>query len=245
MAITQGHGNPSWTWDEAVLALDLYFDCNGKIPGPNDPRVQRVSELLRAFPHHAEAARQESFRNPAGVAFKLQNLRQVATGKGLSNVSKIDREVWETLGNDPARTKNLAEQISAGVELLGQTPEADSEDEFAEGKIVTQTHIRRERNRSLRNKVIEKHKNGMGLYCDVCGTAGSDVDPELREAMFECHHIIPLEESAERKTRLSDLALLCASCHRLIHRAISYKKRWVSIDEAKKLIAPRQHDTST
>lgn len=88
MARTQGHGNPKWTRDETVLALDLYFDLNGKVPSGADKRVQTLSELLRRFPYHAEASRQESFRNPDGVAFKLQNLRQVATGKGLGNVSE-------------------------------------------------------------------------------------------------------------------------------------------------------------
>lgn len=243
MAITHGHGNPSWTWDEAVLALDLYFECNGKIPGPSDPRVMKLSELLRAFPHHSEAARKSSFRNPAGVAFKLQNLRQVATGKGLSNASKVDHEVWKALGNNPERAKDLAKKISEGVELLARTPKNDIDDEFEEGKILTQTHFRRERNRSLRTKVIDQYKSGAGLSCEVCGSTGEEVAPELRDAMFECHHIVPLGESTERRTRMKDLALLCASCHRLIHRAIAHNRRWVSIEEAKNLITPYRPTT--
>ncbi len=56
----------------------------------------------------------ESFRNADGVAFKLQNIRQVATGKGLGNVSRTDRAVWKELGNDPKRVKELGELIRAG-----------------------------------------------------------------------------------------------------------------------------------
>src|SRR2546428_7519523 len=104
MARTQGHGNPNWTRDETILALDLYLDLRGQIPSEDDNRVRELSALLRRYPYHAVAARRESFRNPAGVAFKLQNLRQVATGKGLANVSDTDRLVWGELGNDPART---------------------------------------------------------------------------------------------------------------------------------------------
>lgn len=81
MARTQGHGNPKWTRDETILALNLYFELGGRIPPGNDSRVQELSELLRRFPYHANASRRESFRNPDGVAFKLQNLRQVATGR--------------------------------------------------------------------------------------------------------------------------------------------------------------------
>src|SRR5262245_1062151 len=93
MAVTHGHGHPNWTRDETILALDLYFDCKGRIPSGSDDRVQALSELLRAFPYHSRAARKESFRNADGVAFKLQNLRQVNTGKGLGNFSKMDRAV--------------------------------------------------------------------------------------------------------------------------------------------------------
>ncbi len=83
MAVTHGHGNPNWTRDEVILALDLFFDCDGNVPGKSDERVKALSDLLRTFPYHSVAARKASFRNPDGVAFKLQNIRQVATGKGL------------------------------------------------------------------------------------------------------------------------------------------------------------------
>ena len=105
MTVTHGHGNPDWTRDEVVLALDLYFGCNGSIPSKSDARVVALSKLLRVFPYHANAARRESFRNPDGVVFKLQNLRQVATGKGLGNVSRTDREVWGELGNNQRRVR--------------------------------------------------------------------------------------------------------------------------------------------
>lgn len=88
MAVTQGHGNPPWKRDEVLLALELYFDTAFSVPGPNDPRVEELSQTLQRLPYHGGAARQPRFRNPAGVAFKLQNLRQVATGKGLGNYLK-------------------------------------------------------------------------------------------------------------------------------------------------------------
>lgn len=38
------------------------------------------------------------------------------------------------------------------------------------------------------------------------------------EGYIECHHVIPLHASGEVKTRLEDLVLICANCHRMIHR---------------------------
>src|SRR5712664_780615 len=193
MAVTHGHGNPNWTRDEVILALDLYFDCKGSIPGQSDPRVAALSELLRAFPHHSVAARKESFRNADGVAFKLQNLRQVATGKGLSNVSRTDRGVWEELGKDPKRTKQLASLIRAGLEIVDAVKDdSNSDEEFAEGKVVTEAHILRERDPKLRERLLEKRRSSGGLKCDICGCTTDGHAPPLREAIFEAHHILPL-----------------------------------------------------
>lgn len=234
MAITHGHGNPKWTRDEIILALDLYFECNGKIPGRSDPRVKALSDILRAFPHHSAAARKESFRNPDGVGFKLQNIRQVATGKGLGNVSRTDREVWNELGHDPERTKQHANLIRSGIEVVeGAADNLSADDIFAEGKVVTETHVRRERDPKLRKRLLEQRRKSGELTCDICSCAPSDHPPHLGEAVFEAHHVIPLAFGQERKTQLKDMSLLCANCHRMVHSAIAQAKRWLSIAEAK------------
>ncbi|MBV7569653.1 HNH endonuclease [Pseudomonas sp. PDM27] len=234
MAVTKGQGNPDWSREEVILALNLYHAFDGKIPGSDDERVCELSKTLRGFPHHSHAARDETFRNPAGVAFKLQNLRSVSTGRGLSNTAKIDREIWAELGTDPIRTHELAEIIRYSTEAVVGLLSDDVEEEFAEGKSATRVHVERERRSKLRKEVIAKRLKLGDLECDVCGEAGGNVEPAIRDSMFECHHIIPLSMIGETKTKVKDMALLCASCHRLLHRAIAKKKQWISIEEAKK-----------
>jgi 5-methylcytosine-specific restriction protein A len=231
MAVTHGHGNPDWTRDETILALDLYFDCGGKIPSGTDKRVQELSRLLRSLPYHVRAARKASFRNPDGVAFKLQNIRQVATGKGLSNVSKMDRVVWEEFGDNPEATEQHAELIKAGIEISDLAEDDPDEDvEFAEGRVATEAHKRRERNPKLRKKLLHKKRKLGPLVCEICGC----IEPAspFGEAIFEAHHVLPLAAGSERRTKLSDLALLCANCHRMLHRAISAKRQWIDMPEA-------------
>ena len=236
MAVTHGHGNPKWTRDETIIALDLYFDSAGTIPSSSDERVIEVSRLLRALPYHDQAARKASFRNPDGVSFKLQNLRQVATGKGLGNVSKMDRFVWEELGDQPNEVKRLADLIKAGIEIAASEDDSHGDEfEFAEGRTVTEAHKRRERNPNLRKTLISKKRKTGRLACEICG--GIEPDGPLGESMFEAHHIVPLAAAGEeRKTKLKDLALLCANCHRMLHRAISTEKRWIAIPEARNLL---------
>jgi 5-methylcytosine-specific restriction protein A len=234
MAVTKGQGNPDWTREEVILALDLYNAFGGKIPGSDDERVCELSRTLRAFPHHSDAAREESFRNPAGVAFKLQNLRSVATGRGLSNTAKIDREIWAELGTDPIRTHELAKIVLYSTAVVVDFPSNDIEEEFAEGKSATRVHVERERRPQVRKEVIAARLKLGCLACDLCGETGSNVEPAIRDSMFECHHIIPLSIIGETKTKVKDMALLCACCHRLLHRAIAKNKQWFSMEEAKK-----------
>lgn len=119
MAVTKGHGNPAWTRDETVLALDLYFEPDANVPSPKAPEIKSLSDLLRSLPYHAEAAKQPTFRNPDDVAFKLINIRQLATGGGLGNVSNMDRQVWAEFGQRPDHVRQIADAIKTGITIVG------------------------------------------------------------------------------------------------------------------------------
>lgn len=93
MPVTKGAGNADWTWDETILALDLYYRRGGPVER-SDKEVVALSDYLRAsdFVPTAEGRKPNS-RNADGVALKLQNLKSaLEPGRGLSS-SKRDREV--------------------------------------------------------------------------------------------------------------------------------------------------------
>jgi 5-methylcytosine-specific restriction protein A len=239
MAVTHGHGNPNWNRDETILALDAYFALAGKNPSAKDPQIIALSQTLRALPYHGDAARTPTFRNPDGAAFKVQNLRSRETGKGLGNVSRMDRAIWDEFGANPAEVTRLAALIRAGIAADHQaaTPYVDEADdiEFYEGRLLTQSHMRRERSGGLRRALLKK-RQGDALHCDICGEAHAALPPELRAAAFEAHHIVPIAAVGESATKLSDVALVSATCHRLLHRLIALKRAWVGIAEAQILI---------
>lgn len=236
MAVTQGHGNPHWTRDETFLALDLYFALDGKVPSPRATEVKALSEILRSLPYHAEAAKQPTFRNPDGVGFKLMNLRQVATGKGLGNVSNMDRLIWAEFGQRRSEVREIAAAIKAGIVIVGSEPIPEVEQELPEGRLLTALHMRRERNPKVRKMLLDARRPH-GLRCEVCDLTRPSLEMSMQEAMFEAHHLVPLADAGERKTKLADLSLLCASCHRLIHRAMILRSRPVNVDEARTLVA--------
>jgi 5-methylcytosine-specific restriction protein A len=237
MAKTQGHGNPNWSRDETILALDLYLQLGGVVPSPRSEAISQLSARLRSLPYHAEAAKQPTFRNPDGVGFKLMNIRQVATGKGLGNVSNMDRQVWAEFGQRPDEVRRIAAAIQSGIAIVGSEQLPEVEQELPEGRLLTALHLRRERHPKVRKMLIDARGHG-GLRCEICDLSRPDLEISMQEAIFEAHHLVPLADAGERKTKLADLALLCACCHRLLHRAMVSEAKWMGLEEARAIISP-------
>ena len=87
-----------------------------------------------------------------------------------------------------------------------------------------------------------RRKSNGSLTCDACGDGPKTADDLLSDAGFEAHHTIPLQQAGPQgtATRVGDLALLCATCHRLLHRAMQVRKTWLSIEDFKAVLASRE-----
>jgi 5-methylcytosine-specific restriction protein A len=214
--------NPPWTRDELILALDLYFRVGRKHEGPAHPEVVQLSQHLNALPMHG-AQQRADFRNPAGVAMKLANylaLDPDYPGTGLQRGNRLERDVWDTFAGDPARLRATAAAILAGQGALRALPPVPEEEEFPEGAVLTRLHTARERNRRLitQKKAAVLAATGH-LACEVCQFDFAARYGALGHGFAECHHTVPLAAlPTHTGTRLSDLAILCANCHRMIHR---------------------------
>lgn len=58
------------------------------------------------------------------------------------------------------------------------------------------------------------------LECEVCRFDFVKTYGQLGYGFAECHHTVPVSELTEgHKTKLSDLAIVCANCHRMLHKA--------------------------
>jgi hypothetical protein len=81
-------------------------------------------------------------------------------------------------------------------------------------------HAYKERDRTLSKKAKKhyKSKNGGKLYCIACGLDPEELYSEQGDRCIEAHHKIPIEElQPDSITRVDDLLMVCASCHRVIH----------------------------
>src|SRR5262249_37005848 len=98
--------NPTWTRDELILALDLYFRAGGVQLGATNPEVVQLSQLLNRLSIHTAETRNADFRNPQGVSMKLGNFLALDPhypGAGLQRGGKRDQEVWHEFADDVPR----------------------------------------------------------------------------------------------------------------------------------------------
>lgn len=235
MPITRGSGNPDWTRDETVLALDLLYRR-----GPlnrDHPEVLELSNLLRMANFVPTEKRKENFRNNHGVGLKLQNLMSALDSSRKLSASQTDRDIVAAYPRSKAtELADVASRIRAAIqgpdEVSVERTGSHEEEEFVEGRIITAQH--RFRDRRIRLKFLRQTADEQ-LSCAVCSFAPSpNLDRSLRESFFEAHHIVPLAaDKGDRTTRLTDVALVCAGCHRFIHRLIVLTSSWVTIAEAR------------
>jgi 5-methylcytosine-specific restriction enzyme A len=231
--------NPAWARDELILALELYFEA-GQL-GPRDQRVMELSELLNGLGIHPEPPDAAHFRNVNGVCLKLANFRALDPldpAEGMPRGGRGDREVFDEFTDDRLRLRRVAHAIREAA--LGRDvypiPEED-EDSVSEGRLLYRRHRQRERNRGLVSRKQKAVLKDTGrLACEVCGFEFGDAYGEHGSDYIEVHHRRPLAESGPTRTRLTDLAVVCANCHRMLHRG----KPWPSVQQLRVLYEAQQ-----
>lgn len=105
---------------------------------------------------------------------------------------------------------------------LGADPDLDAieGDGVIEGEARLVAHLHRERNPALAKRKKEEVLRTTGrLACEACDFEFGKVYPVIGDNFCEVHHRAPLAlASKARVVKLADLAILCANCHRMIHR---------------------------
>ena len=238
--------NAPWIRDELILALDLYVKHSGNPPGKGSSEIEELSKLLNTLGLARGQAGQGTYRNANGAYMKVMNFRRFdphftsAGKKGLSHGNRLEEAVWNDFANEPAKLASVAAAIRATLtsdegQKLAQDLPVDDDFEAAEGKVLTAVHRRRERNRTLIEKRKQKALNETGdLRCEGCGMSFEERYGEVGRGFIEVHHTRPVHQlKPGDKTRISELALVCANCHRMIHR----RRPWLSISDLKAIAA--------
>jgi len=138
----------------------------------------------------------------------------------MSRGSRLDAIIWDQYADHPDELRRIADAIRAAAAstLLPAIPEAD------EGRLLARMHRFPERDRKLveRKKVTVLARQGSLLARCAASTSPR---PTARSASGSSKpSTSSLAQAGVTTTRLTDLALVCSDCHRMLHRA----GHWIS-----------------
>lgn len=150
-------------------------------------------------------------------------------GRNFDIVSRI-QQVYEWVNTYSDEDEILQDE----AEYENSIPDVDNLEIVSEGHHQLVAHYRRERNRQIVQKKKQQVLSETGtLECEVCGFDFGKTYGERGKEFCEVHHKIPLSEATDVvKTKLSDLAIVCSNCHRMIHR----KQPALAIEELQELL---------
>lgn len=226
-----------WTREVNILVLELYFRGGRKRLSAKHSEVVRLSQLVEPFGI-----------SPSSINMALGNYQWLDTNgeHGLKQGGGM-RIVWDEFSHNIdslTRTAKLIENSlthkhSLGnIEISQDLTELDDE-EFLEGDTFVEQYLAKQRNSKAVTKKKQdarKQKNGR-LICEVCDFDFVEIYGEIGSDFAECHHKIPLSETKEvRLTKTSDLAIVCANCHRMLHTA----RPVLAVEELRKIVIGRR-----
>lgn len=232
--------NMPWSRDELILALDLYMRHRAAPPAKDAPEILELSDALNNLGAVLGQRASGTYRNENGVYMKLMNFRRldpqytVDGKKGLSRGNKDEALVWNEFAGNPVRLAEVAQFIRTNItqhtndsDLAG--PEEPGIEEAEEGRVATRVHRYRERDRRLVEAVKSQAlKNHGRLFCVACNFDFSEQYGDAGAGIIDVHHTKPVHTMQPgEKTKVGDLVLLCANCHRVVHS----RRKWLTIEE--------------
>jgi predicted HNH restriction endonuclease len=241
--------NPPWNRDELILALDAYVRWKGSPPAKTSAGIRELSQVTNDLRQVLGTPLGPTLRNSNGVYMKLMNFRRfdpefASRGKrGLSRGNRLEKEIWNDFHDAPVRLTrvaaairwSLSEALGSGLSRAVDIGDLQGQ-EAVEGRLLTAQHQRRERSRKIILAKKAAVLKALGrLACEVCGFDFRKQYGSRGEGVIDCHHTKPVEELGDgTPTHLSDLALLCANCHRIIHA----RRPWLTVKELRASLLP-------
>lgn len=174
-------------------------------PGEDDIPLKKLFTLLSN--RMAQIGRSPNSRSRGNRQKRLR----FAFAESVSN-----EEIIAWLGHGESRRGNSPpEAVSAESVVL-----EDDETGYPEGGRMYQLHRHSERDGRLPKIAKEQRLAATKkLECDVCSFDFRETYGRLGKGFIEAHHIVPISApGGERISRLSDVALVCSNCHRMLHR---------------------------
>lgn len=123
----------------------------------------------------------------------------------------LDQQTLRATGRVTEESAALLDAVLLRSSAVAIDPRA-----YREGARKMRLHIAAERSAGVRSAALAIH----GSECQVCGFSFAKVYGDLGASFAEVHHLVPFKNlsSARFVDPAKDVAVLCANCHRMVHR---------------------------
>lgn len=162
---------------------------------------------------------------PGEVADLAARYKQIAaSGQPSAELRAVADGLSEWLAHTPDAEIVLGEPsseiISSTSNGVAEEPVIYSDLSVDETKRRLVSHYKIDRDRKIRQaKVVQFQADHGSLFCENCGFSFEAGYGDVGRGMIEVHHRKPLASLLPNTmTTLADLMLLCANCHRVVHR---------------------------
>lgn len=157
---------------------------------------------------------------------QICNIRTIEK-RGLEDISLPLKQkfVWDLFNDiDIDLKRNVAYLMNEPVDIIDYVALEGKE------RTILKLHKFRERDVQIIRKAKSKAKLENRFFCEVCFFDFEKQYPLLGNDFIECHHKQPIAQGGIRHTREDDLAIVCANCHRMLHRK-SVNGNYLTIEE--------------
>lgn len=216
-----------WCFEDGERTLlNIWFENmaerDGKIVQDLNMRERASSETgpRRRRALDFDAAVQRAFGE--GREVRAMILHRPVEGTGEATGRKLDPQSWHVRSYDKGTGAFTLARGTGAAPKVGVYDPATQE--FNEGQQRERLARHRKRERKARAaKIAQALEQGDGrLHCEVpgCGFDFLAVYGEAGRGYAHVHHLVQLSDLPETggTVRLSDLAIVCANCHAMIHR---------------------------
>ncbi|WP_242343609.1 HNH endonuclease [Anaeromyxobacter terrae] len=111
-----------------------------------------------------------------------------------------------------------------------------------EGRKVLRTHVATERNAANRQRLLQVRAAVGALRCDACGIDVGARYGDSHAEVLEVHHRIPLSKGPQVPKGTDAFALLCATCHRVVHHG---REIPMAIEELRRILQKGRRGAAT
>jgi hypothetical protein len=205
-------GDRVFLWESGgrsrIIGFATVVNVGGRSAGSWHFKVRYLTERFECMPGIVElrltpALKDASFLEPGvyRTVYPLTATQAAATYRAVISTNSAD-DIWRDVAKFP------------------RLPDIDLNLSAKEGRRKLVTHLQIERAPELApaKKAQFRRQHKGALFCECCGRDFAEYGKH-HEAMFEVHHLTALGQAKKGiETKLSDLAVLCSNCHRVIHR---------------------------